>query len=287
MIKRTRPRPRAQAAPRLAELQRLLTRLITAPEGVAQGLDAERAPIRGGLESIVASDVRLSAEQHLDIYANAYFYRLLDVLRENFPATATVAGADAFHNLITSYLVEHPPSEPSIVHCGQHLADYLRGYPLARGMPWLADLAAVEQAKLDVLHAPDAEVLGAAAMSAIPPSQWPKLQMRTQPAVKILSTSHDVAKVLSAIDDGRKWRRPPEGDFAILVWRHNDRVFHRSLDNVERAALKAVSTGARFERICTIIADQVGEERAPKKITTLLNRWLSDGILAGKRSPRA
>ena len=103
----------------LKELESLLYRLITAPSGVAEGLAAERDLGAGGLDAIVLGDDRLSAEARVDIYANMYFYRILDALKEDFPATLAVLGDDNFHNLVTGYLLEYPPTEPSISHCGQ------------------------------------------------------------------------------------------------------------------------------------------------------------------------
>src|SRR5260370_33631770 len=106
----------------LKQLQNLLYRLITAASGVAEGLDSERGMPAGGLDAIVRGDDRLSAEDRVDIYANMYFYRLLDVLKEDFPATLRVLGDDNFHNLPTGYLLEYPPTEPSVLSFGRPLA---------------------------------------------------------------------------------------------------------------------------------------------------------------------
>ncbi|HEV2169709.1 MAG TPA: DNA-binding domain-containing protein, partial [Candidatus Binatus sp.] len=110
----------------LRNIESLLYRLITAPEGVRDGLGRERRLPAGGLGAIIDGDDRLDAVDRLDIYANMYFYRLLDVLREDFPATAAVVGTDLFHNLVTGYLLEHPPTEPSIAYAGRYLAKHLR-----------------------------------------------------------------------------------------------------------------------------------------------------------------
>ena len=96
------------------KLQSLLYRLITAPSGVAEGLAAERDLRADGLDAIVLGDERLSAEARVDIYANMYFYRMRDALKEDFPATLAVLGDDNFHNLVTGYLLEYPPTEPSM-----------------------------------------------------------------------------------------------------------------------------------------------------------------------------
>ena len=68
-------------------VESLLYRLITAPSGVAEGLAQEKSLAHGGLARVIAGDDRLSAEERVDIYANMYFYRILDVLKEDFPAT--------------------------------------------------------------------------------------------------------------------------------------------------------------------------------------------------------
>jgi hypothetical protein len=34
-----------------------------------------------------------------------YFYRLLDAIKEDFPATLKILGDFEFHNLITGYLI--------------------------------------------------------------------------------------------------------------------------------------------------------------------------------------
>ena len=116
----------------LKNLQSLLYRLITAPSGVAEGLAAEQDLGAGGLDAIVLGDDRLSSEARVDIYANMYFYRILDALKEDFPATVAVLGDDNFHNLVTGYLLEYPPTGPSITHSGSHLAEYLHDQTRAK-----------------------------------------------------------------------------------------------------------------------------------------------------------
>src|SRR5579864_3495672 len=102
----------------LAELQGLLYQLITTPEG-ARRIGNECA--RGGAEALVRGDRRLSAIDRISIYANAYFYRLLDCLCEEYPATFAVVGSDNFATLARDYLQACPPTEPSIFYAGRYL----------------------------------------------------------------------------------------------------------------------------------------------------------------------
>src|SRR5271156_2015518 len=107
--------------PRLRDLQRLLYRLITASDGVSEGLAADSALKAGGLNEIIAGDERMGSADRLGIYADAYFFRLLDVCKEDFPATVAAIGEGEFHNLITGYLMAYPSDSPSVLYVGSHL----------------------------------------------------------------------------------------------------------------------------------------------------------------------
>jgi hypothetical protein len=80
----------------LRELQNLLYQRITDPDRTNESVSDERGLARGVLEALVHGDDRLSAVDRIGIYADAHFYRVLDCLVEDFPATLAVLGADNF-----------------------------------------------------------------------------------------------------------------------------------------------------------------------------------------------
>jgi hypothetical protein len=263
----------------LKELESLLYRLITAPSGVAEGLAAERDLGAGGLDAIVLGDDRLSAEARVDIYANMYFYRIRDALKEDFPATLAVLGDDNFHNLVTGYLLECPPTEPSISDCGRYLADYLRDHPIRESAPYIADLAKLERAVVEVFHGTGASALEPDALRATPPEDWPAMKLRIHPAAQILALEWRVSELLRAVEEGRPWKPAERGAVKVLVWRRNARVFYRDLERPEADALAAASGGATFAEICDVVAANADDEDPVAAMNRVLARWLSDGLL--------
>jgi hypothetical protein len=266
----------------LRRLQEIICRLIVAPGGVAEGLTQEAILPVGGLDRLVAGDDRMTAAERVEIYANGYFYRILEVLKEDYPATLAVAGADNFHNLATGYLIDYPPSKPSIYYAGKNFADYLIAHPLSERIPYLADLARLERTTLESFHAADAETLDADAMGAIEPDQWPTLMMQAHPAMRLVESGWRVDRIARAIEDGAGWSQPAREDVTIIVWRRNARVSYRAADTAEREALRLASQdgGATFAAICEAIAAatiDVGDVAA--LINRLLGRWLLDGLL--------
>jgi hypothetical protein len=69
----------------LRELQTLIYQLTAGP-GALNG-DTEHGQLSRNVGLLIRSDLRLRAIKRINIYANAYFYRLLECLKEEFPAT--------------------------------------------------------------------------------------------------------------------------------------------------------------------------------------------------------
>lgn len=263
--------------PDLETLQRLLQRLIAAPAEALRELDSERAPDAGVVETLIVGDSRLSAQRRLEIYAGAYFQRLLEVMREDFPATRIALGDDRFTALVREYLTAHPPTEPSVFYAGGALPQFLAGHREVE--KFAAELARLERTTIEVFHGPDAVPLTAAAMRAIPPERWPTLVLRTHPALKLLDCEFAVGSLLRAISEGAPWPIPQRGPISIVVWRQASQVYYRTLEPGEREALGIASEGASFAAICAASSDKI-EGDAVAAINRMLARWLDDGLLA-------
>ncbi len=263
--------------PDLETLQRLLQRLIATPAEALRELEAERAMVPGGLESLIVGDLRLSALRRLEIYADAYFQRLLDVMREDFPATRTVVDDDNFTGLVREYLVRHPPTEPSVFHLGRHFPRFLAD---RRGVEkFVAELARLERTTIEVFHAPDADPLDAGTMRAMPPERWPALVLRTHPALRMVDGEWAVGELLRAISERAPWSSPRRGPVSIVVWRQGAQVYYRTLDPGEREALGIAIEGATFAEICAAAAEKIAGDTV-EAINRMLARWLADEILA-------
>ncbi|MGH7864615.1 MAG: HvfC/BufC family peptide modification chaperone [Candidatus Binataceae bacterium] len=262
-------------------LQKLIYRLVTAPGGVADGLAAEPELRRAGLDGLIFGDQRLSAVDRLDIYANMYFYRLRDTLRQDYPATYAVLGADHFHNLVTAYLLVHRPHHPSLLYAGAHLPGFLRTQPVHATFPFISDLARLERAQTEVFVAADAIPLDQGAMRAVAAEKWAALLLRTHPAVQVLDLDWRVGDIVGAVEGGVQWSAPVHGSASVLVWWMKRRAFFRDLDGFERGALLAARDGAAFARICEDAAKADPSKDAPATIASMLARWLEDGLVVG------
>jgi hypothetical protein len=216
--------------PSLAEIQSLFWKLITAPEGVAKGLDDLEPPEREIAEGLVRSRPPLSAVERWDIYANMYFYRLRDCLRQDFAAVAAIVGEVSFHNLITDYLLAHPPGHFSLRYAGRHLAAFLQTHELSQRRPYLGDLARLEYAIVDSFDAADAEPLTAEELRRVPAEDWPHLRLNPVPSLRC------------SVSTGRS---PMSGAPRRTATRHSSR------SKAARACVSGAAAGAYFTRSST------------------------------------
>lgn len=207
-----------------------LWQLITAPENITE------APL------FIDGDAELPAVERVNIYANMYFFRILDSLKEDFPSIVEALGDDGFHDLITEYLQAYPPTHYSLRYAGQHLAKFLNDRHN------LANLAEFEWAQLEAFDAADAPVLTEDDLKKIPAEEWPSLVLRLHPSVHLVAHEHQI------------------------VWRQGLDVVHRIVDEVEWRMFLQVRSGCEFAVLC--------EEMTPETILNYLHTWISQGLLA-------
>jgi hypothetical protein len=251
--------------PDLVETQRRFFELITAPEDVARTL-AARDLSPSHVEDMVAGDGRRSALGRLDIYANMYFFRLLEILKADHPAVAAALGDERFHNLATDYLQAHPSRDPSVRYVSRHLPSQLDG--------WLKELALLEQARLDVFDAAEATLWTLDDLRQHP--DLASLPLALAPATRRLQCRFAVDQCWDQADEGRPVEPPDEAPRTFLVWRHEVSVFHRVLE-ADEAPLLGCGT---FGLVCEALAASQAPEEAAARAFALLARWVGDGILA-------
>jgi len=268
----------------LGALQQELWRLITAPSGVE--------PAAGDREiaALLRGDANASPSERLGVYANAYFARVHDCLKDDFGALARALGPDAFHDLVKTYLMIHPPERPSLRHAGVHLAEHLAEPPFAeifaRRCAYAADLARLEWAISLAFFAPDAPALASSALAEVAPEAWASLRFAVTPSLHLLTCAWPVQiareRFERAGEDAIGAEPTLEAEpTAIRVWRCAERVRFARISALERDALDGVRAGESFAQLCDRLAAEVGDADAAGRAAALLSSWIADGLLSG------
>jgi hypothetical protein len=263
---------------KLADTQARFHSLVTAREDVT-GIAARDGAARAAIDSMVVGDDRLSAVDRLDVYATMYFVRIHDVLRDEYVRTAAALGGEAFHALVTDYLQACPPAHPSLREAGARLPAFVAGHALAADRPWLAELARLERARLEVFDGPDATPASITALRAIDPLRFGALGLSLVAAHRVLKNRFTISETWRADDPSRT---PPRAEpETLIVWRRDHDVFHRPADADEDRFLEPLASagGVVFAALCAELAETRDDEAAAARAFELVARWAGEGLI--------
>src|SRR5271166_3070032 len=254
--------------PSLHEVQRGFWRSITERPGCS------RSDFDPGLIAAVRPDAHLDSTGRIQVYADAYFLRLRDVLIEDFPAVAKILGAGKFERLAQDYLRAFLSENPSVRHLGRAMAEYIGS---RSDLPsYLADLAQLEWAMIDAFDAPVAQPLTADSLREIEAERWPNLKFTPIPGLRVIRSGWPVHLLWSEDEAGYISAAPT----VLRVWRGRDyQVRHATMEPREAEALNRLNSGAPFATICDAYGELPEDEAARESIATFA-RWLDDGLIA-------
>lgn len=264
----------------LAELQALFWRAIRWPTGIDAFLREADAATRAAFEDAFAETAAFDRRARMDVYADAYFWRLHDVLRDHFGVLARLLGPDRFRNLVTDYVWQCPSQDPDIRRFGARLPAFVAAHDEGRRVAGLAGVAAIEWAMVRALDVPQPQPsLTRAELVALAPEAWPTLRLAAMPSVAVARSELPFVALWRAYDpEQATLAMPPSGEAqAVVVWREHLAVMVRGLDDDEAAALTRLERGCAFAELC--------EDRRPEQVVAWLQRWIDDAVVRRDGAP--
>ena len=126
------------------------------------------------------------ASDRLNIYRNTFLATLTTALRLSYPAVQNLVGEAFFEASARHFIDALPPKSAYLNKYGEAFADFLAQFPPAQLLPYLPDVARLEWAVNSALHAPDAEPLDQARLSALADLPPERLILTPHPSVTLL-----------------------------------------------------------------------------------------------------
>ncbi len=233
----------------------------------------------GDIEKKVVGTKKVNAETRLAIYANAYRYRLIDALSDNYPSVHTLLGDEDFYQAAVKYIAIYPSHYFSIRYFGHQLETFLAKQYQDTAV--LAEMARFEWLLRAAFDAKDTPSLSLNALKEIAPKQWITLRFNLHPSVARLDLEWNVPQLWAAIDNetGQIPFEQAEQPIPWLVWRKKLKTYYRSLDIDEAWALDAVMQGHSFAEICAGVCEWVDERYAPERVAGFISQWLSNDLI--------
>jgi hypothetical protein len=124
---------------------------------------------------------------------------LTKALRLCYPVVQRLVGADFFDGACRLFIAEHPPRSAYLDQFGGEFPEFLRRFPPAASLAYLADVARLEWAVNCAIHAPDVEPIELAKLAAIEPGDQSRVSFVAHPSVRVLCADYPVDHIWRAV----------------------------------------------------------------------------------------
>ena len=171
-----------------------------------------------------------------------------DALAATYPVVRRLVGDAFFRALALRYGAAHPSRSGDLHLYGDALPRFVADDPFAAALPYLPDVARLEWACHESLHAADAPPLDAAALARVPAERAHAIRFVLHPSVRLLACGHPVAALWEANQPERDGTpdRTEDAD-RVCVWRDASGVHVRRMEPYAWELVCALAGGASLE----------------------------------------
>lgn len=149
------------------------------------------------LAPAIVADAFDGAER-LSIYRNNFLIGLGEALKANFPVTLQLVGRDFFEQATRRFVLANPPQRPCLFEYGAAFPDYLRDLPQLGSLPYVAEMARLEFARIAAYNAPTEQYVSADVLAGLPPEQLEALPLRRARHAQIVRVDTPILELWKA-----------------------------------------------------------------------------------------
>lgn len=153
-------------------------------------------PCPAGLKTWNASD----AARRLAVYRNNVVSSLIDALADTFPVVQELVGVAFFRAMAGVFVRRSPPRTRVLARYGQAFAAFVAEFEPARDVPFLADMARLEFARVSAYHAADAEAVTgeSIALALASGERLGELRLTLHPSVAVIESPFAIVSLWAA-----------------------------------------------------------------------------------------
>lgn len=268
----------------LQELQEWMLTMITHPQGIAADPFAPELNIRETAD--------WSATERLGIYGNAYYARLQECLRDEYPVLRDMLGEEAFDEFSFDYLQQHPSTSYTLGRLGAQFPAFLAATRPPRvdetKVDWadfLTDLTAFEWMLSEVFDGPGDEgtpMLASTDMLSIPADRIHDATFGCAASLRLGHFRYPVPAYHAVVNAGEDSKLPAPLPTYVAVIRQDYIVKHYTMDATEWALLSHLQTGESLGEALAAVCpddDHAAANTVGAHIAGWFARWTRYGFL--------
>ena len=281
----------------LEHIQRWMQAVLMHPVGIAEGIASDEARRHidiepGEAEKVITRSRSLTAHERLGIYGYAYYARLLECLREEFPVLMHALTQEVFDTFAVGYLQAYPSRSYTLLQLGANFPRYLSetrpedggGEGLPTDWPdFLIDLATLELTFNEIFDGPGVEgerLFDAEQLLAIPAERLPEARLIGVSCLRLLPLRYPVHRYFTAARRHEDPMPPEAADTYLAVTRRRYVVRHYELSPPAYELLRALLAGQTVGEAIGQAARAAGPdlERFAANLRIWFRDWAAEGF---------
>ncbi|MGL1919683.1 MAG: DNA-binding domain-containing protein [Hyphomicrobiales bacterium] len=198
-----------------------------------------QAEIPSGLVAVKAPNI----QKRFGVYRNNVMASLIEALKANFPIVYDLVGLDFFNSMTVAYISDHPPVIPMLFKYGEEFPDFIADFPSVSTIPYLSDVARLENNWRAAYHAQEKAPLDVAAVQAVPPENQMDLIFKIHPSASILKSGWPIYSIWHGHETGDMSGIDLNENENIVICRPHVDVLLAKLDNVGCVFFRQIMNG--------------------------------------------
>ncbi len=133
----------------------------------------------------------IGGAEGLHVYLFAYYERLHDILKSDFPMVALILGEDSFRGMVAEYLERFPSRYKNAAEVGAHLPGMLIEHPLRAPFPYIHEMALLEWTLIRSFYADNGQV----SLDANAITDWENTIFEFNPSLFLLEVEYPIHQI--------------------------------------------------------------------------------------------
>lgn len=242
--------------------------MSTREAGFAQALLDPGVPIPDG----VTDPKGRPDAKRFNVYRNNVVVGLCDALEQSFPVIRQLVGDEFFRETSRVFVREHPPTSPLLWRYGAEFPDFLRNFPPARDLPYLGDVAHLEQCLRESYHAADEQPIAPEVLADIGPDLLVSCRFRLAASAILIESAWPIWSIWQ-VNRGAEMKVTMRAE-EVLVARKDYDPLPLLLPTGGAALIAALAAGYN-------LGDALGTLNQAVDLAAVMTILMTSGVLVG------
>ena len=198
-------------------------------------------------DAVAAAGVTAETRDRVSLYRNNVRLNRITALTDAYRNVVQLVGREYFHSLARAYVDRSPARSANLHDDGADLPAFIRTFPPAADLPYLADVAEVDRLLHRAYFAADAAAADRKTLDDLGPDRFGAASLKFGPSVGLArSLRWPIADIVHMNAAG-----PPAhlgtGGQSMLIWRERFTVRWQALARAEANAMAALMAGTAVQ----------------------------------------